>query len=159
MGDAPMKVMDFDAAIATVLEHAARVAMPGVEKLSLSKSRGRVLAEEVTADRDQPPFDRSTRDGFAVRAVDLASGGVPRVVGQVRAGEIWRGGAVEAGWAVEIMTGAPLPEGLDAVVMVEHVERDGSALRLQAGRAVERGKILSCRERRHGWAMWPFRRG
>ena len=121
MGDAPMKVMDFDAALATVLEHAARVSAPGVESVSLSESRGRVLAEEVRADRDQPPFDRSTRDGFAVRAADLAGDGVLRVVGQVKAGEVWRGGAIERGCAVGIMTGAPVPEGLDTVVMVEHV--------------------------------------
>src|SRR5579864_4672823 len=105
MGTAPMKVMDFDAALATVLEHAGRVGTRKVERVSLSESRGRVLAEEVSADRDQPPFDRSTRDGFAVRAGDLAGEEALRVVGQVRAGEVWRGGAIERGCAVGIMTG------------------------------------------------------
>jgi molybdopterin molybdotransferase len=135
MGDAPMKVMDFDAALAMVLEHAARVSAPGVERVSLSESRGRVLAEEVRADRDQPPFDRSTRDGFAVRAADLAEDRVLRVVGQVKAGEVWRGGAIEQGCAVGIMTGAPVPEGLDAVVMVERVLRvvGSDGIRVVAG--------------------------
>jgi molybdopterin molybdotransferase len=140
MGDAPMKVMDFDAALTTVMEHAARVELPAVERAGLVESRERVLAEEVKADRDQPPFDRSTRDGFAVRAADVAGSGLVRVVGQVRAGEVWRSGVVEAGGCVEIMTGAPMPEGLDAVVMVEHVERVGSAVKMQAGRSVKAGE-------------------
>ena len=56
-----------------------------------------MLAEEVRADRDQPPFDRSTRDGFAVRAAELVRVRLLRVVGQVRAGEVWRGAALETG--------------------------------------------------------------
>ncbi len=134
-----MKVMDFDAALAVVLGHAAGVKTPGVERVSLSESRGRVLAEEVTADRDQPPFDRSTRDGFAVKAEEIAGGGMLLVVGQVRAGEAWRGGTIERGCAVGIMTGAPVPEGLDAVVMVEHVSRAGDGMRMAAGRRLEAG--------------------
>jgi molybdopterin molybdotransferase len=80
----------------------------------------RLLAEDVSADRDYPPFDRSGRDGFAVRAQDVP--GELLITGEVRAGEIFDG-EVNAGGAVEIMTGAPLPRGADAVVMVEHVER------------------------------------
>ncbi len=140
MGDAPMKVMDFDAALATVMEHAARVAVPAVERVGLVASRERVLAGEVRADRDQPPFDRSTRDGFAVRAADVVGEGSLRVVGQVRAGEVWRGGVVEAAGCVEIMTGAPMPVGMDAVVMVEHVERAGLAVKMRAGRTIASGE-------------------
>ena len=140
MGDAPTKVMDFDSALATVMEHAARVGVPGVERVGLVESRERVLAVEVRADRDQPPFDRATRDGFAVRAADVVGEGLLRVVGQVRAGEIWRGGVVGAGGCVEIMTGAPMPEGMDAVAMVEHVERVGSAVKMQAGRMIAAGE-------------------
>jgi molybdopterin molybdotransferase len=137
MGQAPALVMDFDAAIAMVLEHAAGVATLDSERVGLSESRGRVLAEEVRADRDQPPFDRSTRDGFAIRAQDA---GPFKVVGQVRAGEVWQGGEVATGCAVEIMTGAPVPAGADAVVMVEHVERSGEELRFAQGRAVKAGE-------------------
>src|SRR5260370_33584749 len=71
MGNAPLQVLDFDAALAVVMEHAARVKAPAAERVGLSVSLGRVLAQEVRADRDQPPFDRSTRDGFAVRAAEI----------------------------------------------------------------------------------------
>jgi molybdopterin molybdotransferase len=140
MGQTPNLVMDFDAAIAEVLEHATRLSRPASERVGLSESRGRVLAGEVRADRDQPPFDRSTRDGFAVRAEDVGAGLSLRVVGQVRAGEQWRGGEMERGCAIEIMTGAPLPAGADAVVMVEHAERVGAVLKVEAGRRVEAGE-------------------
>jgi len=88
---------------------------------------GRVLAGEIVADRDYPPFPRSARDGFAVRSSDLP--GELRVIGEVRAGTVFDG-AVGAGEAVEIMTGAPLPAGADQVVMVEHTVRDGSRVHI-----------------------------
>jgi molybdopterin molybdotransferase len=140
MGRTPLKVLDFDAALAVVLEHARRVKLPGVERVGLSDSRGRVLAEEVRADRDQPPFNRATRDGFAVRAGDLKGEAVLRVVGQVRAGEVWQGEVIAAGGCVEIMTGAPVPEGLDAVVMVEHVVRSGGEIQVPAERVLRAGE-------------------
>ena len=92
----------------------------GTEQLLALSSLNRVLAEQVLADRDYPPFPRSARDGFAVRSADLP--GELRIVGEVRAGTQFsdRIGPREA---VEIMTGAPLPEGADQVVMVEHVTR------------------------------------
>ena len=85
---------------------------------------GRRLAVALIADRDQPPFPRVTRDGYAVRAKDLNPDTVLRVMGQIRAGEAWSAGnpPVAAGEAVEIMTGAPLPPGADAVLMVEHAQ-------------------------------------
>jgi molybdopterin molybdotransferase len=103
---------------------AARVAAvpPLRERVPLDKALGRVLAESLRADRDAPPFDRATRDGFAVRAADVAS--VPARL--VRAGEVAAGSAfsrpLEAGECVHIMTGAPVPRGADAVVMIEHTE-------------------------------------
>jgi molybdopterin molybdotransferase len=93
---------------------------PATERISLDASAGRVLAVDIAADRDYPPFNRSVRDGFAVRAGDVP--GRLRVIGEVRAGERFSG-VVQAGEAVEIMTGAPVPEGADAVVMVEHCTR------------------------------------
>jgi molybdopterin molybdotransferase len=66
-------------------------------------------------------------------------------MGQVRAGERWSGGALRQGAAIEIMTGAPVPEGADAVVMVEHVEQSGSAIRVAAGRTVQRGEHIVLR--------------
>jgi len=96
---------------------------PAVEEAGLDSASGRVLAEDVAADRDTPALPRSVRDGFAVRAIDLP--GTLDVIGEVRAGERYSG-AVGRGQAVEIMTGAPMPEGADAVVMVEHTKRDGN---------------------------------
>ncbi|MBE0659359.1 MAG: molybdopterin molybdenumtransferase MoeA, partial [Bryobacteraceae bacterium] len=90
---------------------------PEVETVAPGEALGRVLACEIRADRDYPPFDRSVRDGFAVRAEDLP--GPLRIVGEVRAGQVYEG-EVGPGEAVEIMTGAPVPKGADCVVMVEH---------------------------------------
>ena len=125
MGSAPAFVVEFEDAIRIVLEHAAVLEAPGVERVPLLGAAGRVLAAEVLADRDQPGFDRSTRDGFAVQAAEWGSR--LRVVGQVRAGEVWPG-VMATGTVVEIMTGAPVPQGADAVVMVEHVARDGEEI-------------------------------
>jgi len=91
------------------------------ETVPLSESPGRVLGEDVFADRDYPPFPRSARDGFAVIAADVP--GTLRVTGEVRAGTQFEG-TVRRGESVEIMTGAPLPSGADAVVMVEHTHMD-----------------------------------
>jgi molybdopterin molybdotransferase len=98
-------------------------ALPPVEETDLAGAAGRVLAEDVAADRDSPAVARSVRDGFAVRAIDLP--GELDVIGEVRAGETFAG-AVGPRQAVEIMTGAPMPEGADAVVMVEHTQRSGA---------------------------------
>lgn len=113
-----------------------REVRPGnaVEEVSLDDAAGRVLAGNIAADRDYPPFDRSARDGFAVRARDLP--GELHVIGEVRAGARFEQ-AVGPREAVEIMTGAPMPEGADAVVMVEHTRREGDRVvverTLQAG--------------------------
>src|ERR1700733_9193517 len=94
--------------------------LPATEQVPLEDCQGRVLAEDIPADRDYPPFNRSVRDGFAVRSEDMP--GRVRVIGEVRAGERFAG-TVKAGEAVEIMTGAPVPDGADAVVMGEHCIR------------------------------------
>lgn len=94
---------------------------PPVEEVSLECATGRVLAEALAADRDYPAVARAVRDGYAVRAIDLP--GSLEVIGEVRAGESFAG-EVGSKQAVEIMTGAPLPRGADAVVMVEHVRRE-----------------------------------
>jgi molybdopterin molybdotransferase len=98
------------------------VPLGDTEQVSLLDSAGRVLAEPIHADRDYPPFARSARDGFAVRSADLP--GKLRVIGEVRAGEVFRG-SLGRGEAIEIMTGAPLPPDADQIVMVEHTTRDG----------------------------------
>src|SRR5215468_2012901 len=80
---------------------------------------GLVCAEDVVADRDSPPFDKALMDGYAVRAADLDGGAAElRVIEEVTAGQI-PGRVVGPGSATRIMTGAPVPEGADAVVIVE----------------------------------------
>jgi molybdopterin molybdotransferase len=110
------------------------------EHIPLDSSRSRVLAENIVADRDQPPFPRSTRDGFAVRAgvADAAM----HIIGAIRAGEEWTGAPLQPGEALEIMTGAPVPNGADAVVMVEHVNTEGTTLTLQTGRSIRAGENI-----------------
>ena len=112
--------LTFEEARSCVLRHARR--LTETEPVRLLQAVGRVIAENVAADRDYPPFPRSARDGYAVRAADLP--GELTVIGEVRAGQVFEG-SVGTGQAVEIMTGAPLPEGADAVVMIEHTERRG----------------------------------
>ena len=125
----PSIVLGYSDAARTVREQATSSdeRPRGTESLTLLDSLSRILAAPVLADRDQPPFPRSTRDGFACRSADLASGDTLLIVGQLRAGEIWTGPALEPGRAIEIMTGAPVPAGADCVLMVEHAAVDGIA--------------------------------
>jgi molybdopterin molybdotransferase len=90
-----------------------------METVPLAAAHGRILAADIKADRDYPPIARSLRDGFAIHAADAP--GTLSIIGETRAGESQQP-ALARGYAVEIMTGAPLPKGADAVVMVEHVE-------------------------------------
>jgi molybdopterin molybdotransferase len=106
----------------------ARLKPLGAEQVALSEAAGRVLAEDVAARRTQPPWPVSAMDGYAVRAADVAR--VParlKVVGAVPAGQAYAG-RLGAGEAVRIFTGAPLPEGSDAVVIQEDTERAGDTV-------------------------------
>ena len=149
------RVLGFVEALEVVLHHAARVRVTGAEKVGLLASAGRVLAEEVRAERDQPPFDRATRDGFAVLAEEWTSGRRLRVVGLVRAGEAWAGKALSSGEAVEIMTGAVVPAGADAVAMVEHAELGEGMVWAAAGRRLraEENIVRRASEARSGEAL------
>jgi molybdopterin molybdotransferase len=113
-------------------------AAPPAESVALEAVAGRVLAESIAADRDYPALARSVRDGYAVRAID--SPGELEVIGEVRAGESFSG-EVGARQAVEIMTGAPVPRGADAVVMLEHVRREGA--RVIAGQSAASGQFIN----------------
>ncbi len=119
-------VLSFEDAYEVVRERCQKIVAAGdrpSEEVLLMQGLGRVLAAAIMADRDFPPFQRATRDGFAVRADDLARGvTILRVVGQVRAGDSYDL-PLASGEAVEIMTGAAVPAGADAVVMVEYTER------------------------------------
>ncbi len=141
-------MLTFEQALTTVREKigTAQVA-PAVETVPLSCARGRILAEDLVADRDYPPFHRSTRDGFAVRAAEVAKIPVTLdVAGLARAGEPYTASlAGRAGCAVEIMTGAPLPDGTDAVVMIEYTREalsEASSVGSNPARRVEILKSL-----------------
>jgi len=92
------------------------------ESVGLWEALGRVLAQEICADRDYPPFDRATRDGYAARAAEVKPGGWLRCAGEIKAGEE-PGAALSPGTCVQIMTGAAIPGGADAVVMIERTAR------------------------------------
>jgi molybdopterin molybdotransferase len=111
----------------TVINQVRASRTPAIEVADLHGAMGRVLAGTVAADRDSPALARSVRDGFAVRAADLP--GELDIVGEVRAGERFHG-EVGAKQAVEIMTGAPMPAGADAVVMVEYTVSSGGRVRI-----------------------------
>ena len=103
------------------------------EQVSLAGAVGRVLAEDVAARRTQPPFAVSAMDGYAVRAEDVAR--VPatlRIVAEIPAGAGF-GGRLGAGEAARIFTGAPLPDGADAIVIQEDTERKGDRVEVKEG--------------------------
>jgi molybdopterin molybdotransferase len=113
------------------------------------------LAEDVLADRDLPPFHRAIRDGYALRAADLtALPAVLRCVGEAPAGRSFQG-EVNSGQCVSIMTGAPLPVGADAVVMVEHTRSLGDDIEIQ--RSVRRWEnvVLQGSEAARGARVLP----
>jgi len=119
----PPTILSFEDARHEVERHSREVRPGGTESVSLLASMGRVLAQGVAADRDFPPFRRAMRDGYAVRAADLAH--LPatlQVVGEIKAGASPEDVPLEIrpGQAAGIMTGAPAPYGADAVVMIEY---------------------------------------
>jgi molybdopterin molybdotransferase len=118
-----LKLLAVDEARARML---ARTPLTAVEAVALKDAAGRVLAEDVAARRDQPPFPASAMDGWAVRSSDAP--GSLRIVGESAAGNGYAG-AVGAGEAVRIFTGAAVPPGCDAIVIQEEAERrDGEVV-------------------------------
>lgn len=117
---------------------ASKIGEIGSEKVKFDAAGGRVLAEDLVSEVDVPPFDRAAMDGFAVRAEDTFGAeeddpNVLRKVGQVLAGDS-PSVNVEKGQCVEISTGAPIPEGADAVVMVESTtSADGERIEVRRG--------------------------
>lgn len=112
------------------------------ERVKLEHALNRVLAEDIIADSDLPPFDRSQMDGYAVRAEETAAAPVRlRIVGESAAGRGWHH-ELKEGEAVRIMTGAPVPAGADSVLQVElaHELKDGTVVELlesaEAGRSI-----------------------
>jgi molybdopterin molybdotransferase len=120
-------MLRFEEARQLVIEQAEKRASER-ERKTISRSvwdgLGYILAQEVRTDREYPPFDRSTRDGYAVRAGEAAAGAKLRCVGEIKAGDTVSA-VLAAGTCVQIMTGAAVPAGADAVVMIEFTKRSG----------------------------------
>jgi molybdopterin molybdotransferase len=156
--DSP-SVLSFEEARHVVQEQASSIrihtseAAGATEAVDLLAAAGRVLADPVVADRDIPPFPRSTRDGYAVRSGDLSQ--LPatlEVIGEIRAGENLNSlpTHVDPGQAVSIMTGAPVPAETDAVVMVEYASRQGSRVEITRNAASGENVVARGAEARQG---------
>ena len=128
----PSDLVPFDQARAAVLE---RLRPLPAREVPLGEALGCVLAEDVTAAEDLPPFANSAMDGFAVRAADLAGASEQAPVDLRVSGEVFAGSGrlptVRPGAAARIMTGGPLPPGADAVVPIEQATVDGDAVHIR----------------------------
>ena len=123
------ETLPLDEAMALIRDAAVPIAR--IERVPIREASGRVLAAATSAAVDVPPFDRAAMDGYAVVAEDTFGAGryepkILRSVGKVYTGELPTR-AVRRGECIEIATGAPMPEGADAVVMVEETEKAGEA--------------------------------
>lgn len=136
-------------------------------RVPAGEALGRVLAETLSTPLDFPPFDNSAMDGYAVKAVDAVPGATLRTVGTIRAGEVPEH-SVRSGECVRILTGAPMPQGADAVVVQERVTIEGALIRLnlseplrlganirRQGEELRRGEILVAQ----GSVLGPFELG
>jgi molybdenum cofactor synthesis domain-containing protein len=149
------QLLDFDTALATVLDAVKPVTTS--ERVNLDRLLGRVLAEDLQATISIPPFARAAMDGYAVIAEDTFGAGrrnpkkLP-IVGQIFAGDAPTT-TLGKGEALQIATGAPMPQGADAVVMVEETERDSDAVNVfkavypganigQIGEDIKQGEIV-----------------
>ena len=112
------------------------------ESVALVDALGRILAEDIVADTDLPPFDRAQMDGYAIRAADVANTPARlRIVGESAAGNGWHH-EMKAGEAVRIMTGAPVPAGADAVQQVELTREVDGAGFVEILESVKRGRSI-----------------
>lgn len=158
----PLSVLSFEDARRVVEQQAALIQVSSNESVDLVVAAGRVLADPILADRSLPPFPRSTRDGYALRSADLIR--VPAIlnlIGEIKAGEKLENipRQIGTGQAVSIMTGAPVPNGADVVVMVEHTSQRGGRVEITksvasgenivpAGAEAKEGSMLVDRGRR-----------
>lgn len=129
-----MNLLTFEQARHVVETHAAEVHVQATGAVDLLNANRRVLAQTIIADRDLPPFPRAARDGFALHSADLRTI-LTRltVVAEIKAGMDVSGIRIAPGECAEIMTGAVVPEGADAIVMVEYTARTGHEVEIQRG--------------------------
>jgi molybdopterin molybdotransferase len=144
-------ILSFEEARGMVEDHASRLRPKGRELLGILDAQGRALAEPIHADRDFPPFPRATRDGYAIRAPDLEK--LPadlQIIGEIKAGGALSTLSIESGQAAAIMTGAPVPDGADAVVMVEHTSRQGDRVQVAPRVAASENIVATGAEAKRG---------
>jgi molybdopterin molybdotransferase len=137
-------LLSYEEAAALVRSHAQALQhefAPPIERVTLDHAAGRVLAQPLIADRDQPPFPRATRDGFACRAQEASQHIALAIAGCSRAGDP-PAGQLPPNSAWEIMTGAPVPEGANAVMMIEHVHVDSGTVQLLPPRTLNSGENI-----------------
>jgi molybdopterin molybdotransferase len=133
-------MLTFEQARAKVIEQTGKLKGPRASgSVSVWDALGLVLAQEVKTDREYPPFERSTRDGYAVRSIEVAPATELRWAGEIKAGDTVME-SLATGTCVQIMTGAAVPPGADAVVMIEHTQRDGDLVRFE--RAAHAGQNI-----------------
>lgn len=133
-------MLTFEEARRKVIEQVGKMRGPrACSNVSVWDALGLVLAQEVKTDREYPPFDRSTRDGYAVRSSDVKPGAQLKCAGEIKAGDTVTE-ALTAGTCVQIMTGAAVPDGADAVIMIEYTHREGDLVRFE--RAPQRGQNI-----------------
>jgi molybdopterin molybdotransferase len=153
-------MLPFEEARAKVIEVLLeRASHPQTETVEMADdpaaALGRILAEDILADRNYPPFNRSIRDGFAVRAADTAEPGARlRLVGESRAGVAFTG-TVGSGECVRILTGAAVPKGANAVVMQEHTRPDDDCIVLDQPVRAAQHYVLAGAEARVGEIVVP----
>ncbi len=133
-------MLTYEQAHRTVIEQVEKAKGPReTAVVSVWDALGFVLAKEVKTDREYPPFHRSTRDGYAVHAAEVPAGATLRCVAEIKAGDTVTQ-PLAPGACVQIMTGAAVPDGADAVVMIEHTNRDGDSVRFE--RAAQPGQNI-----------------
>ena len=124
-------MLSYEEARRKVIEQVGKMRGPRASRsVSVWDALGLVLAEEVKTDRKYPPFDRSTRDGYAVRSKDVQPGAQLRCAGEIKAGDTVTE-TLAPGTCVHIMTGAAVPPGADAVVMIEYTQREGDLVQFE----------------------------
>ncbi|HEV1995831.1 MAG TPA: gephyrin-like molybdotransferase Glp [Candidatus Acidoferrum sp.] len=133
-------MLTYEQARNKVIEQVAKRKGPrATAVVSVWDALGLVLAQEVQTDREYPPFDRSTRDGYVLRSKEAAAGTRLKCVGEIKAGDTVSE-TLAAGTCLQIMTGAAVPAGADAVVMIEHTSREGDLVRFE--RAAQPGQNI-----------------
>lgn len=133
-------MLTFEQARQKVIDQVGKMREPRAStSVSVWDALGLVLLEEVKTDREYPPFDRSTRDGYAVRSKEMKPGAQLKCVGEIKAGDTVTHG-LASGTCVQIMTGAAVPAGADAVVMIEYTQREGDLVRFE--RAAQTGQNI-----------------